>query len=110
MKKLTFDEAMERIADDRPVKREDVQERALNRTVWRASNGIPGCLDDSFGLYETKRDAADSLIDSFRHTGDMAVPRGMVRALLGPGTTTSFAQPGEAYLFRVERMTLRDCL
>ena len=63
MKKLTFDEALESIGDDRSVDSDQVQARALNRRVWIAEWHVPGCTSESQGIYLTRRDAIEGALD-----------------------------------------------
>lgn len=61
MNKLSFDEVMERLSDERSVSRSEVQARALRRKVWVSGNGSPGCLYDNGPHYhETKASAIES--------------------------------------------------
>ena len=63
MKKLTFDEALEYINYERPIDRNNVQARALNRAVWVAEWHIPGCMSESSSICPTKRDAIECALD-----------------------------------------------
>jgi hypothetical protein len=67
MQKLTFDEALERIADERSVTRDEVQARALHRLVWVAEWHIPGCLSESQCILTTKRDAIAEALEMCGH-------------------------------------------
>lgn len=59
--KLTYDEVMERLADERTVKRDEVDPAVLTRTVWVSGNGSPGCLyDNGPNYHRTKADAIAS--------------------------------------------------
>lgn len=60
--KLTFDEALERVNDQRPVSADEVQARALSRKVWIAEWHLPGCISESFGVCLTKRDAIEECL------------------------------------------------
>ena len=62
MTKLTFDEALEALSNERTVSRDDVLASALRRTVWVAEWHIPGCLSESFGINLTKRDAINEAL------------------------------------------------
>ena len=57
MAKLTFDKAVDLIADGRTVDENDVQARALSRRVWVAEWRIPGCMSESFSICTTRADA-----------------------------------------------------
>lgn len=61
-KKLTFDEALEQIAEDRLVSACDVLESALRRRVWLAEWHIPGCLSESRAVCLTKADAVEEAL------------------------------------------------
>lgn len=85
MAKLTFDEVMQRLADERPVRREDVRASVLRRKVWVYGHGQPGCLYDYGPCYSrTKKDAVEELC-WIADIGE-GVPRGMRAALLRDGT------------------------
>ena len=77
--KLSFDEAIERINEPRPVDSKDVDGRALKRQVWIAAWGIPGCLYDTFTYCETKSSAIDAAVDFA--DPDKPPPRGIRRSL-----------------------------
>jgi hypothetical protein len=48
MKKMKFDEVYERLCNDQKVDRNRVRQRDLQRVLWIAAWGFPGCL------YETQ--------------------------------------------------------
>ena len=75
MPKLTFDEALERLNDQRTVDANDVQSRALQRFVWVAEWHLPGCLSESFSILTTKRDAINCALSMA--AGSDGPPRGM---------------------------------
>jgi hypothetical protein len=75
MPKLTFDEALERLNDQRSISRDDVQARALQRFVWIAEWHLPGCLSESFSVCLTKRDAIECALSMAE--GHDGPPRGM---------------------------------
>lgn len=75
MTKLTFDEALEHINEERHVSRDDVRADALRRTVWVAEWHLPGCLSESFSVCLTKRDAIECAL-SMAEDSD-GPPRGM---------------------------------
>ena len=75
MAKLTFDEALERINDQRTVARDEVQARALQRFIWVAEWHLPGCLSESFSVCLTKRDAIKCALSMAE--GHDGPPRGM---------------------------------
>lgn len=98
MAKLTFDEALQLIADERPVHQGDVLAAALNRKVWIAEWHIPGCISESRAVCPTKAGAIDLAL--FFAKDENGPPRGMKAALqrngffcgrspiYGPVTTT----------------------
>jgi hypothetical protein len=86
MPKLTFDEALEKINDDRIVHRCDVLSRALDRKVWVAEWHIPGCLSESRGYYTTKADAVEGAVDYTYSPGIDSPPRGIKTALRRDGS------------------------
>jgi hypothetical protein len=57
MPKLTFDEALQAINEERCISPSDVRADALRRVVWVAEWHIPGCLSESRAYLMTKRDA-----------------------------------------------------
>lgn len=83
MPKLTFDEALQRINDQRSVHRDDVQARALRRRVWVAEWHLPGCLSESFSVCLTKSDAIECALSMAE--GADGAPRGMRADLLRYG-------------------------
>lgn len=75
--KLTFDEALEHLAEGRFIKADRVQARALGRKVWVAEWHLPGCLSEAHAYSTTKADAVQAGLD---FAGDEA-PRGMASCL-----------------------------
>lgn len=57
MPKLTFNEVMERMNDERVVKRDDIQASALIRRVYTVLYSAPGCLPDNHAVFTARRDA-----------------------------------------------------
>ncbi len=101
MTKLTFDEALQAINEERQIDASDVLASALKRYVWRNSNGMAGYMPNTIGYSRTKEDAVQTCVDI---AGDDA-PRGFVRELR---RTESADAHGETY--EIERCQLRDCL
>ena len=104
--KLTFNEALERINDQRTVTRDEVQARALRRVVWVAEWHLPGCLSESFSVYLTKRDAIKCAL-SMAEDSD-GPPRGMLADLQRSGRSYRTA-PGAMFphaITTVERRAL----
>ena len=79
MTKLSFDEALERLNEERCVDSLDVQARALRRVVWVAEWHVPGCMSESQSICLTKSDAIESALDMANS------PRGMRADLLRYG-------------------------
>jgi len=75
MAKLTFDEALDRINDERSIRASEIQARALQRVVWVAEWHLPGCLSESFSVCLTKREAIDCALSMADK------PRGMLTDL-----------------------------
>jgi len=81
--KMTFDEVLERLADERQVLPEDVQARALLRRVWIAEWHLPGCLSESSSVCRTKEEAIETALMYAEGSGkdEFGPPRGMKTAL-----------------------------
>ena len=81
--KLSYTEALERLADQRIVHANDVEARAMRRKVWISGNGSPGCLyDNGPNYHETKADAIASCAFTADWDDDSPNPyRGIVSAL-----------------------------
>jgi len=105
MPKLTFDEVMQRLADDRAVSRDEVSARALARHVWVAGAGSPGCLYDSGPYYSARKTDAIETLAFIADDGESGTPRGLVTALRERG---SFSHKG--WIYEVSQTTLRDVL
>lgn len=67
MHKLSFDEALERVNDQRSLSANDVQARVLKRIVWVAEWHIPGCLSESFSVCLSKADAIAQALEFCGH-------------------------------------------
>lgn len=108
--KLTFDEALERVNDQRPVSADEVQARALSRKVWIAEWHLPGCISESFGVCLTKRDAIEECLSMAE--GMEGPPRGMATDLRRTGRSNRTAPDAWAQgaISTIERRTLRDIL
>ena len=87
--KLTFDEALEAIANERAIVASDVQARALRRKVWIAEWHIPGCLSESFSVCLTKAEAIESALSMAE--GAEGAPRGMLSDLRKHGRSDRMA-------------------
>lgn len=110
MPKLTFDEALQAINDERSVRSADVQARALRRHVWIAEWHLPGCLSESFSVCLTKSDAIESALSMAE--GAEGPPRGMRADLQRYGRSDRAAPDAWARgaITTVERRMLRDIL
>ena len=110
MPKLTFDEALQAINDERSVHRNDVQARALQRKVWIAEWHLPGCLSESFSVCLTKSDAIESALSMAE--GAEGAPRGMQADLMRYGRSNRTAPDAWARgaVTTIERRALADIL
>lgn len=108
MTKLTFDEALERLADERRIERNDVQAAALRRKVWLAEWHLPGCLSESQSINLTKEDAIATAIDWA--DGEDGPPRGMTTALRKHGFLQHSSQLFGTVITTVKQHTLGDLL
>lgn len=106
--KLTFDEALERIGDERPVDRADIQSRALSRKIWIAEWHIPGCLSESFSVCLTKRDAIETAL--MMAESEDGAPYGMRTALEKYGRFDGRSPLFGDVINTVYRTTLADIL
>ena len=108
--KLTFDEALQRIADERYPYARDVQSRALQRKVWVYEWHLPGCISESWGVALTKGDAIECSLSMAE--GAEGAPRGMRADLVRYGRSDRTAPDAWArgVITTIERRTLRDIL
>lgn len=60
MTKMTFDEVLSYLSDERHIDRSEVKAKDLRRKVWVNANGLPGCLYDYQGINLSKKDAIES--------------------------------------------------
>lgn len=104
--KLTFDEALERINDQRTVNPDDVQARALERFVWVAEWHLPGCISESWSVCLTKEDAIETACGFAE--GEKGIPRGMKSALRKHGRFDTQSPMFGHCINTIERRTLRD--
>jgi len=106
MTKLTFDEALDAISDERSIDANEVQARALQRTIWVAEWHIPGCLSESFSVCLTRADAIRQALEFCGHV------RGAKSDLQRYGRTDRVSP--DAYvrmaITTVEKRTLGDLL
>jgi hypothetical protein len=108
MAKLTFDEALERINDERALSAADVRADALRRKLWIAEWHMPGCLSESRSYCLTKSGAIESAC-MFAETEE-GIPRGMVRALRASGRFDGHSPIYGDVVTTIERVKLADIL
>ena len=110
MSLLSFDEALQRINDERSISPKDVRANALRRRVWVAEWHLLGCLSESRSVFTTKRDAIECALGMAE--GEDGPPRGM-RADLERNGRSYRTAPGtwvRGAITTVERHALRDLL
>ena len=110
MAKLTFDEALDRINDERSIDRDNVQARALQRYIWIAEWHLPGCVSESRAYCLTKADSIASALDFA--SGEDGPPRGMLADLQRYGMSDRTAPDAWARsaITTITRVRLRDIL
>ena len=108
--KLTFDEALERINDERSICASEVQARALQRYIWIAEWHLPGCVSESRAYCLTKADSIASALDFA--SGEDGPPRGMLADLQRYGKSDRTAPDAWARsaITTITRVRLRDIL
>ena len=108
--KLDFDDALQRINDERSVSAAEVSARALARVVWVAEWHLPGCLSESRSYCTTKRDAIESALSMAE--GENGPPRGMRAELERNGRSDKTAPDAWARgaITTVSRHTLASLL
>lgn len=109
-KKITFDEALQLINDERCVDWRNVQARALSRYIWIAEWHLPGCISESRGYCLTKADAIENCLSMA--SGADGPPRGMATDLRIYGRSDRTAPDAWARgtISTIERVRLRDIL
>ena len=110
MQKLNFDEALQRLAEEMPITRDEVRADALARIVWIAEWHFPGCLSESRSYCLTKADAIESALSMAE--GENGPPRGMRAELMRNGWSDLTAPDAWARgaITTIERVHLRDIL
>jgi hypothetical protein len=93
MAKMTYDDAIQALNEERCIDSTDVQARALRRRVWVSMNGMGGYMPNSRGVSRTKAQAEESCIDI---AGDDA-PRGFISELRRTGSADSMGETYEVY-------------
>ena len=108
--KLTFDQALDHINDERSISASEVQARALQRYIWIAEWHFPGCLSESRAYCLTKAGAIESALDFA--SGEDGPPRGMLADLQRYGNSDRTAPDAWARgaITTIERVRLRDIL
>lgn len=108
--KLTFDEALQDIGDERYPDASDVQARALRRKVWVYEWHLPGCISESWGVALTKGDAIECALSMAE--GAEGPPRGMRTDLVKHGRSDRTAPDAWARgaITTIERRRLADIL
>lgn len=110
MKKLLdFEQALERLNDERPLNAGQVTMAALKRVIWVAAWGVPGCLSESRSLCLTKEEAIKASC-SMAMNGDEQVPRGMKQALRLHHRFDSKTELYGTVINTISRYTLHDLL
>ena len=109
-KKFTFDEALERINEDRSIDASDVQARALSRYLWMSEWHLPGCMSESRGYSLTKNDAIENCLSMA--SGADGPPRGMATDLRTYGRSDRTAPDAWARgaISTITRVTLGNIL
>ena len=108
--KLTFDDALQLICDERSINASDVQARALSRYLWIAEWHFPGCLSESRSYCLTKEEAIESCLSMA--SGAEGAPRGMKTDLRTYGRSDRTAPDAWARgaISTIERVRLREIL
>jgi hypothetical protein len=109
-KKLTFDDALQLINDERCVNASDVQDRALSRYIWISEWHFPGCISESRGYCLTKADAIENCLSMA--SGADGPPRGMATDLRTYGRSDRTAPDAWARgaITTIMRVRLHDIL
>ena len=104
MRKLDFDQALQLLADERPVNANEVRAEALNRSLYLMMYSAPGCLADHSEVCRTRADALGTA--RLLYADD--APRGFMAAL----RRADIAPTDDAGYYRVEirKLRLRDVL
>lgn len=106
MRKLSFEEALERINNDHCIAVADVQARALRRKVWVAEWHFFGCISESQSYHCTKAEAVEAAL-SFG-----GYPRGMRTALERNGVWSgpAWGSSGNVQNTTISKTTLGELL
>ena len=108
--KLTFDDVLEIINEERPIDASNVQARALNRYLWVSKWHLPGYMFESRGYLLTKNDAIENCLSMA--CGADGPPRGMATDLRTYGRSDRTAPDAWARgaITTIVRVRLRDIL
>lgn len=106
--KLTFDEVIEMLDEERFVNVNNVQAKALARKVYLAEWHLPGCLSESQSICTTKEDAIGCAC--FFAEGEEGIPRGMKTALRRCGRFDTDSELYGRCINTVNKVTLSDLL
>ena len=79
MAKLSFNDVLQLINDERSIDADNVQSRALSRYLWISEWHLPGCVSESRGYSLTKKDAIKNCLSMA--SGADGPPRGMATDL-----------------------------
>lgn len=106
--KLTFDEALNRVCEERHVHRDQVRASALKRKLWIAEWHIPGCISESSMICMTKQHAINAAC--LMAEGESGAPRGMKRHLNEYGQFISESPMFGRVINTIRQTTLGDML
>ena len=104
MSKLSFDDALQMVAEDRCVSADKIQARALKRTVWLMLYSAPGCMPDHRDVCRTRSEAIETAINIYADDA----PKGFRTRLRKYGIAAT--DPGNYYRVEIVRTTLGDIL
>lgn len=110
---MTFDEAIQALADERRIDRADVLAAALQRKIWVCEWHIPGCLSESHAVCLTKAGAIEQAVSFTGADGSGPIEhktRGIVTALRTHGQFEHHTELFGNVITTIERMTLGELL
>lgn len=108
MKKITFDQALERLSDGRYVQHQEVSAKALKRVLWVSEWHLPGCISESVTYSTSKGDAIRASLSMAE--SEEGAPRGMKTALMRDGRFDSASPLFGRVINTIYRTTLGDLL
>jgi hypothetical protein len=108
--KLNYDEAIERLNDERHVSADEVLAHAKERVVWVAEWHLPGCMSESWVCVRRKLDAIEAALGMA--AGEAGPPRGMLDDLRHTGRSRKTAPDAmfKGAITTITRTTLGDLL